>query len=80
MPAGPWVYGGSEFFNGKYVPEMTGDIIGILVAPSALINYPGKDNDNGNIWTTFAKRIPTAGTPVTVILTPAQYTQPLAKP
>lgn len=80
MPAGPWVYGGSEFFEGKYVPETTGDLIGILVAPSALINYPGEDNDDGNVWTPFAKRIPAAGTHVTVIIRPAHNTQPLAKP
>ena len=80
MPAGPWVYGGSEFFEGKYIPETTGDIIAILVAPSALINYPGKDNDDGNVWTTFAARIPPAGTRVTVIITPIHNTPPLAKP
>lgn len=80
MPAGPWVYGGSEFFEGKYVPETTGDIIAILVAPSALVNYPGKDNDDGNVWTPFANHIPTAGTHVTVIITPVQNTQPLPKP
>jgi hypothetical protein len=80
MPAGPWVYNGSDYHEGKYVPEMCGDIIGILVAPSAVLNYPGADNDNGNIWNPFQKRVPPVDTPVTVIITPFSSTPVPPKP
>ena len=80
MPAGPWVYNGSEYHEGKYVPEMCGDIIGILVAPSAVLNYPGADNDNGNIWNPFQKRVPPVDTAVTVIITPFPSTPVPPKP
>lgn len=80
MPAGPWVYGGSEFFEGKFIPETSGDIAAIFLAMSALINYPGDDNDNDDVWTAFPKRVPAEGTNVTVIIAPYQKEKPLPKP
>ncbi len=72
MPAGPWVYGGSEFFEGKFIPETSGDIAAIFLAMSALINYPGDDNHSDEVWTPFPKRVPPVETNVTVIIAPYQ--------
>ena len=58
MPPGPWVYGGSEFYDGKFAPETTGDIAAIFVSQSALINYPGQDNRDDTVWVAFPKRVP----------------------
>ena len=80
MPAGPWLYGGSEFDDGKYAPETSGDIIAIYTTHSALINYPGKDDDNDDVWAPYPKRVPAVGTDVTVIITPFSKTAPLPKP
>jgi len=80
MPVGPWVYGGSEFFEGKFIPETSGDIVAIFLAMSALINYPGADNNNDDVWTPFPKRVPAEGTDVTVIIGPYQKEKPLPKP
>lgn len=84
MPGGPWVYGGSEVFDGKYVPDSTGDIIAIFVARSAMINYPGDDNSDDEVWLPFPKRVPAQGTDVTLILSPYQpdktSTKPASKP
>lgn len=80
MPAGPWVYGGSEFAEGKFVPETTGDLIAIYVSPSALINYPGSDNQDDTVWLPFPKRVPAEGTEVTVIITPHSQNQAASKP
>jgi hypothetical protein len=79
MKAGPWLYTGSDFYEGKFIPEMTGDIAAIMTMPSAMINYPGSDNDD-NVWFGFPKRIPPVGTPVTVIITPFSNSRPLPKP
>lgn len=70
MPPGPWVYGGSDVANGKFAAESTGDIVAIYLAPAAMVNYPGVDHDNDDVWTPFPKRVPTEGTPVTLIITP----------
>ena len=70
MPDGPWVYGGSEFYDGKFVPEMTGDLVAIFVTRSALVNYPGDDNDNDDVWVCHSSRIPEQGTKVTLIIAP----------
>lgn len=76
MPAGPWVYGGSEFYDGKFVPETTGDIIAIFTAQSAMINYPGEDNRDDTVWIVYPKRVPAEGTHVTVILHPYLTSSP----
>jgi len=72
MPPGPWVYGGSRVYDGKYVPETTGDIAAIYITGSALINYPGEDNQDDTVWLSFPKRVPPEGTRVTLIITPHQ--------
>lgn len=80
MPEGPWVYGGSEIQNGKFVPETTGDIAAIYLSNTSLINYPGKDNSDDTVWFVFPKRVPALDTPVTVIIAPFKNDQPLSKP
>ena len=80
MPAGPWVYGGSGFGDGKYFPETTGDVVAIFLSNAAIINYPGDDGNNDEVWAPFTKRIPAEATDVTVILSPYQKSKPLPKP
>ncbi|GAA5124871.1 hypothetical protein JIN84_13285 [Luteolibacter yonseiensis] len=80
MPAGPWVYGGSDFNNGKYAPETSGDIVSIFMSMASILNYPGTDYDNDDVWAPFPKRVPAAGTAVTVIITPYQNAKPIPKP
>lgn len=70
MPAGPWVYGGSQISEGKFQAEITGDIAAIYLSRAALINYPGKDNTDDTVWFVFPKRVPPLDSPVTVIITP----------
>jgi len=70
MPAGPWVYGGSEISGGRFQAEATGDIAAIYLSRSALINYPGKDNTDDTVWFVYPKRVPPIDSPVTVIITP----------
>jgi len=70
MPPTFWVYGGSEFYDGKFVPETTGDISAIYVTNSSLINYPGEDNFNDEVWSSFTDRIPDLDTKVTLVIAP----------
>lgn len=80
MPAGPWVYGGSDFNEGKFVAETSGDIIAVFLSMAALVNYPGEDNGDDTVWIPFPKRVPEIGTDVTFIITPHQKEAPLPKP
>jgi hypothetical protein len=80
MPPSPWLYCGADFYEGKFVPEMTGDITSICIAPAALINYASTDNQTDTVWVGTPKQIPPVGTPVTLIITPYSTTRPLAKP
>ena len=79
MKPGPWLYTGSDFRQGKFIPELTGDLGAIMIDPGALTNYPGPDNGD-NVWFAFPKRVPPEATPVTVIITPWSKTPPLPKP
>jgi hypothetical protein len=76
MPNGPWVYGGSEISNGRYQAEATGDIAAIFLSNSAILNYPGQDNNNDDVWLPFPKRVPPIGTKVTLIITPNSAVEP----
>lgn len=80
MPAGPWVYGGSVFENGKYTPEITGDIVVISIIGFCMISYPGEDHDNDSVWIPYPKRVPAEGTNVTVIIAPYQTANAHSKP
>lgn len=77
MAAGPWIYCDSDFSEGKYLPELTGDIAAIIVAPAAMINYPGADNQDDTVWFAFPKRVPPQETNVTVIIAPYPNASPL---
>lgn len=70
MPPTHWVYGGSEFYDGIFVPESTGDIIAVYLTNSTLVNYPGNDNSNDDVWSAFTDRIPELETKVTVVIAP----------
>ncbi|MBG7607503.1 MAG: hypothetical protein IZT59_05695 [Verrucomicrobia bacterium] len=70
MPPTFWIYGGSEFHDGKFVPETTGDVAAIFVTNSSLINYPGDDNFNDEVWSCFTDRIPELETKVSIIIAP----------
>ena len=80
MPSGPWVYGGSEISNGRYQAEATGDIVAIFLSSSAIVNYPGKDNNDDEAWLPFAKRVPPVGTKVTLIFSPYSAEKSAPKP
>jgi hypothetical protein len=74
MPSGPWVYGGSRFFDGKFGAETTGDIVAIFVTIASLINYPGEDNWDDTVWFVHPGRVPPEGTNVTLIIAPYKNT------
>ena len=73
MAAGPWIYGGSAFYEGHFVAEMTGDIVAILTNEAAIFNYPGDSNrvgENYGDWFVLTKKVPAIGTPVSVQIGP----------
>jgi len=80
MPAGPWVYGGSEFSAGRFQAESTGDMIAIFLSSAALLNYPGQDDRDDDVWTPFTKRVPPIGTKVTLVISPNSPVKTDTKP
>lgn len=72
MPREPWVYGGSFFYEGKFVAETSGDIIAIFLSNAALGNYAGKDNQDDNVWLVRPRVVPAEGTSVKLVIRPYQ--------
>jgi len=70
MLTGPWLYTGSYIHEGKYKAELDGDIIAIYNAQPAMINYPGKDRYNDDVWVPNKELLPNLDTHVTIILKP----------
>ena len=79
LAPGPWLYTGSSYSEGKFIPDLSGDIASIKLDPYAMINYPGTDNE-GVVWFAFPKRVPPVGTDVTVIITPYFKSKPHPTP
>lgn len=42
MPEGPWVYTGSKMYDGKYMADIDGVLIGFVHSPSPVIENPRK--------------------------------------
>lgn len=84
MPSGPWVYGGSAVHDGRYVAEVTGDIVAILTTQAAIFNYPGDNNRVGEdyaSWYALTKMIPDVGTAVTAEIRPwSPAAEPATRP
>lgn len=70
MPPSSWVYGGSDFYKGNFIPEGSGQIAAIYITDTALINYPGTDNTNDEVWTVMTERVPDIETKVTIVIAP----------
>ena len=70
MPREPWVYGGSLFYEGKFVAETSGDLFAVFLTNSALGNYAGKDNQDDTVWLVRPKVVPPEGTGVTLLIRP----------
>ncbi|MGE9267800.1 MAG: YdjY domain-containing protein [Verrucomicrobiales bacterium] len=75
MPPGPWLYTGSYMLENRYKAEVSGDISAIFLAQPAMINYPGEDRVNDDVWIVNEKHCPPVDTPVTVTITPHQSPQ-----
>lgn len=77
MPADePWLYTGSYLLNGKFAAAHYGDIIAIHTNQPSLINFPGKDRLNDEVWIPHQKLLPPLGTPLTLIITPFNNSKP----
>lgn len=70
MAAGPWVYSGSEVAGGRFLAESSGNVAAIFITNDSLLNYPGEDDRNDEVWRPFTKRVPPIGTAVTVVIVP----------
>jgi len=72
MEAGPWLSTGSYIHEGQFKAEVAGIMIAIYTAQQAIVNYPGKDRQAGDVWIPNEKVVPAEGTVVKVIIKPHQ--------
>lgn len=67
-PRGPWIYTGSMFAENKFLAQLEGSFVSLVINPAALINNPRKGNDDDQIWMVNTKLSPPKETPVEVTL------------
>ncbi len=70
MQPGPWLNTGSYMHEGKYKAEVAGDLIAIYTSQPAMLNYPGKDRSNDDVWIPNKKLLPKLESVVTITLKP----------
>ncbi len=63
---GAWIYNGSIIVDGKFLAQAEGSIVSIVTDPTALINNERLGNDDDQIWTPRADKLPPLNTPVNI--------------
>ena len=72
MESGPWLTTGSYMHEGRFKAEVGGIIFGIYTNEQAIVNFPGKDRQLGDVWIPHKKSLPKVNTVVKVIVKPHQ--------
>ncbi|MEN3943048.1 YdjY domain-containing protein [Prosthecobacter sp. SYSU 5D2] len=67
-----WVFNGSYMDERGFIGEHEGSIIAVWLDRGALMNSPAEGAWDDSLWISLPANIPDEGTPVTVIITPAQ--------
>lgn len=67
-----WVFNGSYMDDRGFIGQSEGSIIAVWLDRGALVNSPAEGNWRDDLWISLPANIPEVGTPVTVIITPAQ--------
>ncbi|HEX4083945.1 MAG TPA: YdjY domain-containing protein [Chthoniobacteraceae bacterium] len=68
MTPGPWIYNGSEMYEGRFLAQVDGSIGALVRDSAALLNNPRPGNDDDQIWQPYAKVTPKVGTAVDVTI------------
>jgi hypothetical protein len=68
MTEGPWVYNGSEMYDGRFLAQIDGSVAALVRDSAALMNNPRPGNDDDQIWEVYSRVTPTVGTAVDVIV------------
>jgi hypothetical protein len=76
MEEGPWLSTGSYLHEGRFKAEVGGIIFAIFTNQQAIVNFPGKDRELGDVWIPNAKTVPEVGTVVSIIVKPHRSKTP----
>ena len=67
-----WIFNGSYIDERGFIAQHEGSVIAVWLDRGAILNSPAKGNWRDDLWISLPENIPDEGTPVTVIITPAQ--------
>jgi hypothetical protein len=68
MTPGPWIYNGSEMYDGRFLAQVDGSVAALVRDSGALMNNPRPGNDDDQIWEVNAAVTPAVGTAVDVTI------------
>ncbi len=66
-----WIFNGSYIDERGFIAQHEGSIIGIWLDRGAIFNSPAEGNWRDDLWISLPANIPDEGTPVTLIISPA---------
>ena len=66
-----WLFTGSKIDNRGFVAEAEGSLVAVYADANAVFNSPAAGNHRDDIWISLPKNIPTEGTALTLIISPA---------
>ncbi|MCB1231003.1 MAG: hypothetical protein KDN19_12080 [Verrucomicrobiae bacterium] len=68
----PWILTGSHFFEGNFLADSEGSLIGVYLDQVALLNMSRKGAENDERWGANSAATPETGKKMTLILRPAK--------
>lgn len=67
-----WIFSGSYVDKDGFAAQVQGSMIAVYLDRNSMINSPAKGNWDDTVWISNPANIPDEGTPVTLIISPAQ--------
>lgn len=77
LAPGPWIYNGSQIYEGTFIAQLEGSIISVITDPIAIINNPRADAENDDLWQIRTNNLPPLNWPMEVtVRVPAKLPKP----
>jgi hypothetical protein len=67
-PSMMWIYTGSKVMQGTFLAQAEGSVVAVYHDPAALIDNAAPGGESDEIWFVREDVVPSAGTPVTVVI------------
>jgi hypothetical protein len=68
MATGPWIYTGSQLYEGTFLAQAEGSIISVIIDPVAIINNPRAGAEDDELWQVRTNELPPLNWPLEITI------------